>query len=114
MPHKNTNKAYGVTSVSLRALRLAPHTVLTPLCQKGLAQVPRTEVRDEKWVFQPTINVFCRKCKRILCMYAAGTVLILARQQHFLEALRFGKSNFFPLEFMVEFQTVMDHRNILF
>lgn len=47
-------------------------------------------------------------------MYAAGTVLILARQQHFLEALRFGKSNFFPLEFMVEFQTVMDHRNILF
>lgn len=35
--------------------------------------------------------MFCRKCRRIRRIYAAGTGLILARWQHFLKALTFGK-----------------------
>lgn len=39
----------------------------------------------------PLTIVFCRKCRRIRRIYAAGTGLISARWQHFLKALTFGK-----------------------
>ena len=73
---------------------MAPHTVLVLLCQKGLTQVPRTEVNSEKWVFRPANNVLHKKWRRVLCIYAAGPMLTLAAQQHFLKAQTLGKSHF--------------------
>lgn len=92
---------------------MPPHAVLVPLCQKGLTQVSRTEAHGEKWVFRPANNVLPRKCRKILCIYAAGTVLILAKRQHFLKARTLGNSHVYFLDFLVEFQTVMGHSNIL-
>lgn len=108
MPRKNTNKAYGVTSVSRRALWWRLTLFWRHTAKKVSLRFLHRSTR-EKWVFRPANNVLHRKW-RVLCIYAAGTRLILANTS---TASRLGKSHLSFLDFQQEFQTGMGQRNIL-